>query len=182
MHREISYTGAFLIATAVEVTTDSTFSFTWDEIKDCIDNISLIGVVVFYELTLRLILMLTKNNGKPRYPLIAPAFYLAITPTFYVGLWLLGLDKREADNAGYFFPAMEVGEPENGIGMGNSESGSILTSAFNKDLFDIWRVLNFSTVCVPIISLLLCLSPFTILTFHSSLLTWIFPQFMDSCL
>ena len=56
----------------------------------------------FYELTIRLIPMLTKNNGKPRYPIIAPVFYFAITPTFYLGLWLVGLDKREANNAGYF--------------------------------------------------------------------------------
>ena len=81
------------------------------------------------------------------------------------------LRQNRGRKSGYFSPAMEVGEPENGIGTGNSESGSILTLAFNKDLFDIWCVVNLSTVYVPIISLLLCLFPFTILTFHSSLLT-----------
>jgi len=133
--------GAFIVVTAIEVTTDSTFSFTLKEVQDIYNNFNMIGVVLLYELILRVLLHFNKDgDGKHKYPLLAPAFYLAITPTFYMALWILGISKDDA--AEYFFPSLDSCNTAPSC----DNNGSVLDDIFNESLFDMWRVLQFSTI------------------------------------
>lgn len=134
--------GAFIVITAIEVTTNSTFSFSWKEVENILESGNLIGTVLLYEVILRLLLYFDKDGeGKQRFPLLAPAFYLAITPTFYMVLWILGVDKDDA--ADYFFPSLDSCSTTSDC---SDQESSAFSNIFNESLFDMWRVLQFSTI------------------------------------
>ena len=118
--------GAFIIATSVEVSTNTVFHFTVEAVNECIiKHMHLWLPVVAFELTLR---MLQKGWGD-RYPLLAPIYYCLITPAFYLCLYFTGIDWESAANAGFFFPPI-------------SSTGSV----YNNDLIDIFTIINFKTI------------------------------------
>mmetsp|Transcript_20770 Transcript_20770/g.31954 ORF Transcript_20770/g.31954 Transcript_20770/m.31954 type:complete len:959 (+) Transcript_20770:55-2931(+) len=127
--------GAFIFLTAIEVTTDSPFSFSLEELQNLIDKSHQIGVVIVLEIILRLLIFLTSIDGKPRYPLLAPFYYCAITPLFYLALWVLRIDTATAQEAGYFFPSLDSCEDD-------CSSDSIL----DDHIFDIFKIIDFSTI------------------------------------
>ena len=112
--------GLFIIVTSMEVSTNSTFSFTARGFDEC-NNLNLLGPVILFELILRLLMHLTSKNGEQQYPLLGPIYYCFITPVFYAVLWLTNTSIESAENVGYFFPPL-------------STNGSV----FNEDLYDIF--------------------------------------------
>ena len=118
------------------------FSLTPAGIRLCIKNFHLIGVVLLFEFTLRILTKITTVNGKPKYPLLSPIFYCAITPIFYLFLFIFRISMEEAQANGYFFPSVD------GVSNVTAEVGTNYTpnSIFASDIFDIWTVINFSTI------------------------------------
>uniref|UniRef100_A0A7S2GZ62 Cyclic nucleotide-binding domain-containing protein n=1 Tax=Helicotheca tamesis TaxID=374047 RepID=A0A7S2GZ62_9STRA len=130
--------GIFMAVTAIEVTTDEAFSFSMKGIQSCIKNSDLLGLVVLFEVVLRLLVWATKYDGKPRYPLLPPIYFCLITPIFYLALLMFGIPKTKAEDAGYFFPSPDLCEPDNGA--------ACRGSLFDDDVLAVWRVINFTTI------------------------------------
>eukprot|EP00538_Stauroneis_constricta_P002535 CAMPEP_0119573812 /NCGR_PEP_ID=MMETSP1352-20130426/45312_1 /TAXON_ID=265584 /ORGANISM="Stauroneis constricta, Strain CCMP1120" /LENGTH=503 /DNA_ID=CAMNT_0007623503 /DNA_START=302 /DNA_END=1810 /DNA_ORIENTATION=- len=85
--------GAFIIITAIEVTNNASFTFDMNGIEAFIDNFHLFVVVIFFEATLRILIIVTQDkHGRPRFPLLTPVFYCMITPLFYIGMAILGVN------------------------------------------------------------------------------------------
>ena len=110
----------------MEVSTNTTFHFTTEGIKNCIiDHFHLLVPVLVFEALLRILIRVTQH----RYPLLAPIYYCSITPVFYLVMWARDIDFDTVEKAGYFFPPIK-------------SSGSIL----NKEMFDIFHVINLTTI------------------------------------
>lgn len=123
--------GAFIVVTSLEVTTNTTFSFTATGIDECVvKNMHLLAPVIGFEVVLRLLMRMTEKDGKPQYPLLGPIYYCCITPVFYAMLHGLGVAVGTAEEAGYFFPPL-------------TSSGSV----FNAHLFDIFTEIHPSSIC-----------------------------------
>ena len=119
--------GAFIFVTAMEVTTNSTFSFTEEGFEECIvKNFHLLAPVIVFELVLRVLIHVTEG----RYALLNPIYYCMTMPAFYAALWLLGVSTEKAAQLGYFFPALDTG----GKGM------------VSMDLFEIFTFVNLGDV------------------------------------
>jgi len=119
--------GAFICITAIEVSTNSTFSFSQKGFEECIvANFHLLAPVIAFELVLRVLIHVTEG----RYTLLNPIYYCMTTPVFYFALWLLGVSTEKAGQLGYFFPALDTG----GNGM------------LSTDLFDIFTFVNLGDV------------------------------------
>jgi len=115
--------GMFITATAIEVSTNTTFSFTIHGLKDSVvSHFNLLLPVLAFEIALRLCMYATKGQ----YSLLPPVFYCLITPVFYFILYVFGVDIVVAEDAGYFFPPIR-------------STGSV----FSWSLFDIFTEINF---------------------------------------
>ena len=135
--------GVYIAKTGVEVTIDAVFS--WSAICT---NMNLLAVVCFFEVVLRVLEFATRNaDGTPRYSLLSPIYFCMITPVFYTALWLFGFSLSNAEKNGYFFPSLLDACDD----ASQDCSISVLDSIFNKDLFEIWRIADFSTVSWPAI-------------------------------
>lgn len=133
--------GVFITITSFEVSTGSSFTFSMDGLRNFIDHWKLFAIVVGLEVTLRILTCLSRNQaGQPRFPLLAPVFFCFITPVFYLGLWIRGIDLQTAEQDGYFFPSSDDCDGA------ECENTSLWDSIFNEHLFDMWRVFSFSTV------------------------------------
>jgi SulP family sulfate permease len=139
-------TGVFIFISAIEVTINSSIEFTLDGFRTFFENMHLFGVVLVMEVTLRALSYLNHLNesGQPRFKLLAPLFFCLITPIFYFGLWIFGVDMTSAMEAGYFFPASDgcIASAATDCEV----DASLWALIFNKDLFDMWRVFDFTSV------------------------------------
>ncbi|KAL7520734.1 hypothetical protein ACHAWX_005444 [Stephanocyclus meneghinianus] len=118
--------GAFIVTTSLEVSTNTTFHFTIQGMRDCVlRHFHLLAPVLAFEILLRILMHVTNH----RYPLLSPMYYCAITPVFYLMLWGLDVDFAAAENAGYFFPPLAA-------------SGSVL----DEELFRIFTIVDLTTV------------------------------------
>ena len=131
-----------MVFTAMEVTTDTTFDISNPRVaiqNTIIDRWYLLWVIVAFEISLRLLIHYTKDpvNGRPKFQLLSPFFYILITPIFYVGMrYVFGMTLDEGRDSGYFFPSVSSLSDESGM-----------MSIFNDPhLWDIFRVINFSTI------------------------------------
>ena len=107
--------------------------------KSFIGNLPLLLLVFLFEVILRLLTYFTRDKeGKPRYPVLPPIYFCMITPIFYLGLAIFGVDKKVAENAGYFFPSLDAG--------GDDVGAFTLESIFNDELWNMWRIVDFSTI------------------------------------
>jgi len=135
--------GFFVMKTGLEVTMNTDFPLTLQGLEKLVENMNLIGVVLFFEITLRVLTRLTKKNGKPKYPLLSPLYYCAITPLFYLGLKLIGLSTEEAHSEGYFFPSL-IDSTE--VSTGSRCSDGFICSVFDHHLYDIFTIVDFNTI------------------------------------
>ena len=115
--------GVYVAKTAVEVTLNAPFAFETIRL-----NVHLLRVVLFFEITLRVLQKLTWDHAakKPRYALLSPIFFCCITPMFYAALFLLRIPIQDARDSGYFFPSLNGGCSD--------------CSMINEHLWDMWRV------------------------------------------
>eukprot|EP00980_Cylindrotheca_fusiformis_P029213 scaffold22753_cov160-Cylindrotheca_fusiformis.AAC.5 len=127
--------GVFLIITSIEVTSDVTFTFDMDGLESLVENFRLLAVVLAFEGTLRVLMYWTQDErGHAKYPYLSPVYYCMITPLFYLGLRLFGVNMEQATEMGYFFP-VTAGESGANSGVWHDDS-----------LWDIFRVIDLSTV------------------------------------
>lgn len=100
--------GVFMVITAMEVTSDTTFSFDLDGIQGLMAHWDLVSVVLGFEAVLRCLQYATQDkHGNAKYPLLSPVYYCMITPVLYFGLWIWGMTVQEASERGFFFPALD---------------------------------------------------------------------------
>lgn len=129
--------GLFLAKTSAEVTIND--SFGWDSM---IDSKALLAPVLFFEAVLRVLERVTVDaDGKPIFSLLSPIYFCMITPIVYAALLFSGFDFSIAYEAGYFFPSLN-----DDICSENSCSTSVWNSIFNKDLFVMWKLIDFKAV------------------------------------
>lgn len=128
--------GVFMVFTAIEVTTNTTFTLDMDGLESLVENFRLLWVVLAFEVTLRFLTWATEDkDGRPKFQLLSPVFYILITPIFYLGLVVAGISIDQARDMGYFFPATDSA--------GDSGTGSSFT---DPHLWDIFHVIDFSTI------------------------------------
>ncbi len=128
--------GVFIVITAIEVTSDVTFTFDIDGMWGLVQHFRLLSVVLGFEIVLRFLQHMTKDkNGNAKYPLLSPVYYCLITPLFYLGLTLSGISMDQASEQGYFFPAivMEDGDPAASIWQ-------------DPHLWDIFQVMDLTSI------------------------------------
>lgn len=148
--------GVFMAATGMEVAMNTSFSFSIDGIKSCVENYDLLGIALAFEIVLRILMWITTDkNGKPRYPLLSPIYFCMITPIFYMGLWIFRIDINDAEDAGYFFPSPDGCDPDK----------SFWERIFNEDLWEIWSIVDTTTISwtavvksLPTLTALACFS------------------------
>lgn len=110
------------------------FTFDLNGIHCIIDNFHLLGVVLFFETTLRLLIWKTKS----RVPLLAPIYFCSIPCVFYGCLRVLRIDLDMAKEAGYFFPAPADDEAV--------ASQSLLARSFSRHTLDLLHVVDIRTI------------------------------------
>eukprot|EP00550_Attheya_septentrionalis_P000409 CAMPEP_0198293740 /NCGR_PEP_ID=MMETSP1449-20131203/18720_1 /TAXON_ID=420275 /ORGANISM="Attheya septentrionalis, Strain CCMP2084" /LENGTH=995 /DNA_ID=CAMNT_0043993451 /DNA_START=40 /DNA_END=3027 /DNA_ORIENTATION=- len=127
--------GVFIMITGIEVTTNEAFTFSVNGLESLRDNWNSLAWVIFFEATLRLLMYLVHRGGKGHVPLLSPIYFCLITPLFYLGMFLMGsMHQDDAESARYFFPSPA------------GESSSSSFSIWNKELFNIWTMVDFSTI------------------------------------
>jgi SulP family sulfate permease len=106
----------------------------------------LFGVVLVMEVTLRVLNYLNhrSQSSPPRFRLLAPVFFCLITPVFYFGLWIFGVDMASAMEAGYFFPASDGCSASAATDC--AVNSSLWALILNEDPFAMWRVFDFTSV------------------------------------
>ena len=128
--------GVLIAKTGVEVTINDTFS-----LENVTDKFSLFRVVLLFEVVLRVLEKMTKDkNGKPKYTLLSPIYFCAMTPIFYFMLFAFGTSLSEAEEAEYFFPPLNQSEK------GPSANGMMASIFLDENLWDMWTAINFPTV------------------------------------
>jgi SulP family sulfate permease len=134
--------GIFIAKTGIEVTIDAVFGVT-----SVAESTNLLAPVLAFELLLRFLERVTLDaEGRPSFSLLSPIFFCLITPVFYAVISLFRVDLQSVNDAGYFFPSLL--EDCNGA---TCAAPSWLDSIFNADLFDMWRIIDFSKVSLPAI-------------------------------
>lgn len=127
--------GIFVAQTGIEVTTNVPLSHDragWDGI---VNNLHLLGVVVLFELTLRVLNWKTKS----KYPLLSPIYFCSIPFIFYAFLFIFRIDVEVAQDAGYFFP-------KSGGDTDGSSSSLLGIFSFDEHTFDLLHILDFRTI------------------------------------
>lgn len=121
--------GVLIAKTGVEVTTQEPFS-------SFLTRWWLLMPVMGLEMLLRFLEAINIVNGRPRFPLLTPIYFCLITPIFYAVMWVFRFDMKKAISAGYFFPELTSSE---------SMHGSWTDAVLHSDLFEMWKVVDFST-------------------------------------
>jgi len=134
--------GAFIIVTAIEVTNNQDFSFDMDGIISLVENFHLFGLVVLFEVTLRVLsAVLVDQNGNPSFRFLAPIFFCSIVPVFYLGLFILGISSNQAREWGYLFP-----DPSCPIPNAECKSVSFHDKVYNGHVLDVFKVIDFRVI------------------------------------
>lgn len=126
--------GVFIAKTGLEVTANASFGIVF------LEKMPLLLVVFGFEAGLRLLNHLAKDStGTSRYPLLSPIYFCLITPVFYLGIWVCGKSVETAFSEGYFFPPLDDSS-------GDDSVASYLSSLWSASTWDIFRVVDFSTI------------------------------------
>jgi len=138
--------GVFIACSSTGVVTGADFEFSVDGVRALAANFGRFAPALAFEVALRILMaVLVDENGKPKYTLLAPVFFLSIVPMYYVALYICGVSMQEATEAGYFFPA-SVSQME---GDGDIVDPSFLSSVFDGHILDMFRAVDIRTVSWP---------------------------------
>jgi len=135
--------GVFMLFTAMEVTTNTSFDISKPRAaiqSTIIDQWHLLWVIFAFEVSLRCLSHCTKDpiTGHPKFQLLSPLFYVLITPIFYFGMqYVLGLSLEQGREAGYFFPS---------INSLTSERDSTTGNLGYPHIWDIFQIIDFSKI------------------------------------
>mmetsp|Transcript_38565 Transcript_38565/g.82282 ORF Transcript_38565/g.82282 Transcript_38565/m.82282 type:complete len:928 (-) Transcript_38565:858-3641(-) len=128
--------GVFIARTGLEVTSDISFTLSVNGLRSFLEKFHLLAVVFGFEAGLRLISQCTKDgSGNSKYPLLAPIYFILITPMFYLGLWMLSGNGQDEE---YFFPPLNECSDESECNGG--------TSSLWGESGEIFHLMNLSTV------------------------------------
>ncbi len=141
--------GIFIMKTGIEVTINTVFS-----LQALGSHYKLLEVVFIFELLLRILEKLNVmygKNGKPLFSLLSPIYFCLITPTFYFVIWVVGISVNDARRDGYFFPSLvDDCEGDDSCSTGTSSISAFVSffnsTVFDKDIFVMWRVVDFTNV------------------------------------
>jgi len=136
--------GLFIIKTGIEVTIDTPLSM-----DSLISSMDLFSVVIFFEVSLRILERINIKDGKPRFALLSPIYFCMITPLFYLALRLSNISVIDAENAGYFFPQLDADEDSSSPPLSSSTMASAFVALFKEDLLDMWRVVDLNNISWP---------------------------------
>lgn len=126
--------GLFIVKTGVEVTINQPLG-----VEAVLESMNLLYVVIMFEGTLRVLEYLNMDkNGKPHFALMSPIFFCMIAPIFYTVVYAFDLNIGER----YFFPQLDKATSS-----GFRSFESIFNNVFQKDLFDMWRVVDLRHIC-----------------------------------
>lgn len=136
--------GVYIALSSIAVTNNKDFTFDMDGIREFVDDFHLYGLVVFFEVTLRLLLWATRDEtGHPRYRFLAPIFFCSIVPIFYLGLYWLGISIEEAGEMGYMFPDAASQCDETTV---QCAAPSFQEKVFDGHVFDMFRAFDFQLI------------------------------------
>lgn len=137
--------GVFIAVSSTSVMTGKDFEFTADGVRNLAANFGAFAPALSFEIALRILMAVLKDeNGKPKFSLLAPVFFISIVPMFYIALYLLGISMEQATTAGYFFPAALSPEPTE-VG-GVVPDPSFLDGIFDGHILDMFRAVDFRTI------------------------------------
>lgn len=99
--------GVFIAKTGLEVTANSSFSFTVNGWTTFVERFHLLAVVFAFEAGLRIITHWTRDeSGKSKYPLLSPIYFCGIPPFFYLCDAMWSLVSGNSFGPEYFFPPL----------------------------------------------------------------------------
>lgn len=132
--------GVYIALTSIEVTNNKDFTFDMEGVRGFVANIHLYGVVIMFEITLRFLLWVTRDEtGHPKFRLLAPMFFCSIVPIFYIGIYLLGISVDEAREMGYMFP-------DRSSHCETCAAPSFHDKVFDGHILDIFRIMDIRLV------------------------------------
>jgi SulP family sulfate permease len=141
--------GVFIAFSSVGVLTGEELEFTPEGFDRLVENFGQLAPSLAFEVVLRILtVVLTDENGEPKFGLLAPVFFLSIVPMFYIGLYFCGISTDEATDRGYFFAAVSNVEANetNGSDAISTDQSSFLAGIFDNHLLDVFRVVDIGTV------------------------------------
>ena len=123
--------GVFIAKTGLEVTSNTSFSFTAHGWVAFLEKFHLLAVVFSLEAGLRVLSRLTKS----KYPLLSPIYFCSIPPFFYVcaGIWHLVSGKTLGDE--YYFPPLTTNNVDDNV-----------SELWGDDVWEIFRIFNIGNV------------------------------------
>lgn len=128
--------GVFLAKTGLEVTMANVFS-----VKNIVESWVVVWVVFAFEIVLRVLDRVLRDDKQPMYSLLAPIYFCMITPVFYLGLKIAGISINRANDMGFFFPPLDDSS--------SSSDGGISSMWFDSHTWDMWTVIDIPTVSWP---------------------------------
>ena len=137
--------GIFIAKTGCEVTTNSVLTVNMTAIWQFVtEHVHLLIPLVFFETSLRILQRLLVNKeGTSMFPLLAPVYFISITPMFYLILWIGQVDWQYANSAGFFFPSLLT------IVNQNQNQPSPTSVIFGGQLLDMWSVIDVRCISWP---------------------------------
>jgi len=135
--------GVYIALTSIEVTNNKDFTLSMEGLREFFGDFHLYGVVIFFELLLRLLLWLTQDaTGHPKFRLLAPLFFCSIVPIFYIGIYVSGLSIDEARQMGYMFPD----RASHCDTLATCAAPSFHDKVFDGHVLDIFRMIDFRLI------------------------------------
>ena len=133
--------GVFIGCSSTGVMIGENFTFTADGVRTLYDNSNEFAPVVIFEVVLRILMTVLKDkNGRPKFTLLAPIFFISIIPMYYFALYIFGVSMEQATTAGYFFPSSVEDVDGSGI------TPSFLDTVFDGHIMDLLRIVDFTTI------------------------------------
>jgi SulP family sulfate permease len=132
--------GVFIGCSSTGVMIGEDFTFTADGVRSLYDNFNEFAPVVIFEVVLRILMTVLKDkNGKPKFTLLAPVFFISIIPIYYFALYIFGVSMEQATTAGYFFPSSTEDD-------GSGVTPSFVDTVFDGHIMDLFRIVDFKTI------------------------------------
>lgn len=122
--------GIFIAKTGLEVTANTSFSFTINGWNAFVEKFHLLAGVFAFEAGLRIISHLTRDEaGQSKYPLLSPIYFCGIPPFFYIcdSLWTLASGTGLGTE--YFFPPL-------------TDSSDGISSFWGDDVWEIFQMVD----------------------------------------
>lgn len=138
--------GVFIAASSTGVMIGEEFTFTQEGVATLYAHFHEYAPVVYFEVVLRILMVVTQDQeGKPKFSLLAPMYFLSIIPIYYGVLYLWGMSLEEATQAGLFFPGAAASAVEDEASRSSLPS-SLWARVFDGHILDLFRIIQVHTI------------------------------------